>query len=166
MGCENDDKQLKDLFEKRIMVEEATDIVSHISQDGRRKASLKAPLMLRYQADTVYIDFPKSLHVDFYDLNEKRESYLDAKTGKYFESLNKVLLRDSVVFISLKGDTLRTVELWWNQETKKIYTDSTVQIHTINKQIYGGRGFEAMQDFSQRIIKYPTGMMYVSDSLQ
>ena len=165
-GCENDEAKIKLWTEKKMMVEEARSVTCYFSQTGIMKAKLTAPLMFRYQTDTIYTEFPKSLHVDFFDENTKMESQLDALYGKYFESQNKVYLRDSVVVMNIKGDTLRCPELWWDQQTKTFYTDKVVRIHTKDKHIYGGRGLEADQAFSWYIIKDPTGTILVSDSLQ
>ena len=106
-SCENTQEEIDRLTKKKVMQEEATGVESYISQDGKMKARLKAPLMLRVMADTQYVEFPRRLHVDFYDDSTRIETWLDCKYGKYFENLNKVYLRDSVVVITLKGDTLR-----------------------------------------------------------
>jgi hypothetical protein len=52
------------------------------------------------------------------------------------------------VVASVKGDTLRTSELWWDQNTRKFYTDKQVRLKTIDKFIYGGNGLEAEEDLS------------------
>jgi LPS export ABC transporter protein LptC len=163
-GCENDPSVLDAWTRKEIMVEEVTNVNTLFSQNGLLKANLKAPLMLRYQTDTVLIEFPKTLHVDFFDSTGKRESWLDARYGKYLESVNKVLLRDSVKVINIKGDTLTTSELWWDQNAKKFYTDSVVRIITKDKYIRGGRGLEASQDLDWTLIKRPTGTVLVGAS--
>ena len=147
-SCENDMDVVNDWTRKKVMVEEATNIESLFSQGGKLRAKLTAPLMLRVLADTVYVEFPKTLHVDFFDSTGKRESQLDARYGKYFQSLNKVFLKDSVVVANIKGDTLRCPELWWDQNTRKFYTDKLVRLKTVDKQIYGGRGMEADQDLT------------------
>src|SRR6266487_6360540 len=112
-SCVNDPKQIKELTEKKIMIDEAKNIVSYLSQQGQLKAKLTAPVMNRYQKDTVYFEFPNSLHVDFFNDSSKLESWLDSKHGKYFESLNKVYLWDSVRVINTNGDTLKSPDLWW-----------------------------------------------------
>ncbi len=162
LGCENDERVIKELTEKKTMVDEARDVTTLFSQQGVLKAKLMAPLMLRYTTDTAFIEFPKSLHVNFYNDSIKVESQLNALYGKYYESLNKVYLRDSVMVYNVKGDTLRCPELWWDQVQKKFYTDKQVRIRTIDKHIYGGQGLEAGQDFSWYIIKQPTGTVLVS----
>jgi hypothetical protein len=61
-SCENDDSVIADLTKKKVMVEEARHIESYLSQDGKIKAKLTAPLMLRVLTDTVYLEFPNTLH--------------------------------------------------------------------------------------------------------
>lgn len=157
LGCENDIREVDELTKKVTMVEEATKVESLFSQGGRLKAKLTAPVMLRYQSDS--LEFPKTLHVDFYDSLAKKESELDALYGKYYETLHKVLLRDSVVVSNIKGDTLKCPELWWNQDTQKFYTDKRVRIKTVDKILYGGLGMEADQDLTNITIFKPTGVV-------
>lgn len=145
-------------------MEEATDINTFISQGSRMKARLVAPLMLRFQSDTNYLEFPKTLHVDFFDSAGKVESQLDCLYGKYFDALNKVLLRDSVVIFNIAGDTLRTPELWWDQGSQRFYTDKRVRIRK-NGNLLFVVGLEAKQDLTDIVIKKVTGTVWVPDSL-
>ena len=163
-ACENDPKMIDDWSKKKEMVEVGKNIEAYLSQESKVKAKLTAPLMLRHEADTLYTEFPKSLHVDFYDDSAKIESWVDSKHGKYFENLNKVYLWDSVVVINIKGDTLKSSDLWWDQNTKLFYTDKYAQYLRIDKQIYPGKGLEATQDFKRITFKEPTGIVHVSDT--
>jgi LPS export ABC transporter protein LptC len=163
-ACENDPKMIDDWSKKKEMVEIAKNVEAYLSQESKVKAKLTAPLMLRHDADTLYTEFPKGLHVDFYDDSTKIESWVDSKHGKYFENLNKVYLWDSVVVINIKGDTLKSPDLWWDQNTKLFYTDKYAQYLRSDKQIYPGKGLEATQDFKRITFKEPTGIMQVSDT--
>jgi LPS export ABC transporter protein LptC len=163
-ACENDEKVINDMTKKVVMKEEAIDIVSMLSQEGKLRAILKAPLMLRVFDDTVYAEFPKTLHCDFYDVNGQIESRLDSKYGKYYENLGKVYLRDSVVVITTKGDTLKSPDLWWDQNTKMFYTDKYATYHAPGKQVAGTIGLEATQDLTSVIFKNPVGTIKVSES--
>jgi hypothetical protein len=163
-SCENDEKKIRELTERKVMTEEGKDIESYLSQQGVMKAKLKSPVMIRVLADTLYVEFPQSLHVDFYNDSTKVESWLDAKYGKYFEALNKVYLRDSVTVINTAGDTLFTPDLWWDQNSKLFYTDKVAQFHTRDKHIAGGKGLEATQDLRSVIFKEPTGTILVSEN--
>lgn len=163
-SCENTQEEIDALTKNKVMQEEAINIESYISQQGKMKARLKAPVMLRVMADTQYVEFPKSLHVDFYDDSTRIETFLDSKYGKYFESLNKVYLRDSVVVITVKGDTLRCHDLWWDQGKELFYTDSVATYKSPDTDIQGGRGMEATQDLKTVKFKYPTGPVNISGS--
>lgn len=162
-SCENDEKKITDWTKRVVMKEVATNVVSQLSQEGKIRATLKAPLMWRVQSDTVYAEFPKSLHCDFYNDSVQIESWLDCKYGKYFESLNKVYLRDSVVVINTKGDTLKTPELWWDQINKTFYTDKPSEYLTKDKKIYPQLGITAAQDFSNIRFNVVTGEVKVKD---
>src|SRR5688572_1428405 len=126
VACENDMGKIKEWTDSKIMVERGKNIETLISEGSHLKARLTAPYMERYQADTVYVEFPKTLKVDFYNATGTVESHLDARYGKLFESMNRVLLRDSVVVFNFQGDTLQTQELWWDQNSQKIYTSKPV----------------------------------------
>lgn len=156
-GCENNINQIPHYRKKQATVAEAKQVESYYSEGGKVKAKLTAPVMLNHQVDSVYTEFPKSLHVDFYNDTLKIASKLDALYGKYFQYQNKVFLRDSVVARNiLKGDTLHCDELWWDQRTHKFYTDKPVRINTKDKTLFG-KGLEAAEDMSWYILHQPTG---------
>ena len=156
-SCENDPKEIENWTKKVELKEEAKTVESYLSQAGVMRAKLTAPLMYRYQRDTVFTEFPNTLHVDFYDDSVRVESWLFAKYGIYYDNLNKVFLRDSVIVINHDGDTLRTPELWWDQNLQKFYTDKPARLDGPDKHITGNQGLEASQDLRTIQFKYPTG---------
>jgi LPS export ABC transporter protein LptC len=164
ISCENSQEEIDKWTKNKVMQEEAIGVESYISQDGKMKAKLKAPLMLRVMADTQYVEFPNTLHVDFYNDSTKIETFLDSKYGKYFEQLNKVYLRDSVVVITLKGDTLRCHDLWWDQNREIFYTDSIATYRSPGNDITGGKGMEATQDLKTIKFKVPLGTVQINES--
>ena len=161
-SCENDPREVDEWTKKVIEVEEGKKIEAYLSQEGMMKAKLTAPMMLRILKDSPYVEFPRSLHVDFYNDSTQLETWLDSKYGKYFESQDKVYLRDSVIVINVKGDTLRAPELWWDQKAKIFYTDSVAEYHRVDKHIFGGKGLVATQDMSEVTFKVPTGIVKVN----
>jgi LPS export ABC transporter protein LptC len=147
-SCENDEATIDEMLKKKTAVEEAVGVTSFLSQEGKIRAKLTAPYMLRYQADSPYLEFPRTMHVDFYDSLGNIESIVDARYAKYKEYERKVLLRDSVIVVNIiKKDTLRTSELWWDQEKAEFYTDKPVRIYQVDKTIYG-TGLRAAQSFA------------------
>lgn len=141
-----------------LMSEPVTDAAGKLT--AKVKGKLTAPYMLRIpRADSPYAEFPKSLHVDFYNDSLKIESQLDARYGKYLVNQDKVFLKDSVVVKNiLKGDTVRCKTLWWDQHTERFTTDDSVRIYTPDKILYG-TGMEADQNFRWYTIKKMTGIV-------
>ena len=165
-GCENTREQINELANtKRIGVEEAKEVSINYSINGKTKARLSAPIMLRYQDTVPYLEFPKTIHADFYDDSMIIESRLDAKYGRYMESENKVFLKDSVRVINNKGDTLYCNELYWDRSKtgQEFYTDKPVRIRT-KTHIIDGTGLDAPQDFKDWHILQPRGFVKVPAS--
>jgi len=158
-SCENSDKEIDDMTKEFVLAEEGKNIVSYLSQDGQTKAKLTAPTMYRYQMDTVYAEFPDSLHVDFYNDSLMVETQISALYGIYYEFLNKVYLRDHVVLFNINGDTMRCPEMWWDQGLQKFYSDKQTRLDTRSGTHLVGDGFEASQDLNVRILKNPRGVL-------
>ena len=167
VSCENDQEVVNALFKKKIAVEEAKNIESYLSQSGTVKAKLTSPYMLRYtgQVDSPFIEFPRTLHVDFYDDSTVIESTLDARYGKYVEYDHKVLLRDSVLVVNIKnGDTLRTQELWWDQDKQEFYTDKPAHVLQRDKTIFAQNGLRAAQNLTSYTLFSSSGPVRVSNN--
>lgn len=162
-SCENSDADIQNLSKKKLGVEEAKDIQVTFTISGNTKAILSAPLMLRVQDTVPYIEFPNTIHVDFYNAERQIESTMDAHYARYKENENIVFLKDSVRVINiLRRDTLYSRELYWDRNRKgtEFYTDKAVRVRTLTLQ-QNGTGLEASQDFKNWLITYPTGPIQV-----
>ena len=162
-SCENDPRVIDELTKPVELKEEARTVESYLSQGGTIKAKLISPLMYRYQRDTIMTEFPNTLHVDFYGDSLKIESWLFAKYGIYYDNLNKVFLRDSVVVINIEGDTLRTPELWWDQASGRFYTDKPSRLDGKDKHILCKDGIDGPQDLKIITCHSPSGPFNVKE---
>ena len=164
-SCGNSIEEVNEYNSKSLGVEEIKNADINYTLGGRSKAKLLSPLMLRVQDVNPYVEFPKKLHVDFFNDFGAVDSRLDAMYGKYFEQESKVFLKDSVKVINVKGDTLYCDELWWdrNRKDNEFYTELPVRIRT-RTQIIDGVGMEARQDFKGYVIKKVTGIINVPNS--
>jgi LPS export ABC transporter protein LptC len=160
-ACENDVKKIDALLKNRSAIEEAFKIEAFLSQSGQVKAKLTAPYMMTVHGDSPYVEFTRTLHVDFYTDSTIIESTLDSRYAKYFQYNGLVLLKDSVVVINKNNrDTLRTNELWWDRDKREFRTDKPVQIYQQDKIIFG-KGLWGLQDFSKYKIDTITGTVMV-----
>jgi LPS export ABC transporter protein LptC len=164
-SCENKLSDVEKFNKKDIAREEGKNVVIKYSIGGKKKAILTGPIMYRVQDTLPYIEFPKNIHVDFFDLGDTIESKLDARYARYIETQSKVFLKDSVRVINVKGDTLYCDELYWDRSHTgtEFYTDKPVRIRT-RTQILNGIGMEARQDFKEYHIVHPTGIVQVPTS--
>lgn len=168
-ACENDVNEVRELGKKKPGIEEGKNIDSYLSMNGKMRAHLTAPLLLRYQGDSARkAEFPKTLHVDFYNDSLKIESQLNARYGQYLENENKVFLRDSVVIFNIKGDTLFCDELFWDQGQQKFYTEKRVRLSKNYRRtfIVGDHGMTANQDLSNIVFFNitPNSYSFIPDS--
>jgi LPS export ABC transporter protein LptC len=164
-SCENDEAVVKELFTKKLGIEEAKNIKLIFTTGGKTKAILTSPLMLRVQDTITYIEFPKTLAVDFYSDSGIAESRMTALYARYKENQDIVFLRDSVKITNLKGETLYCDELYWDRSRTgfEFYTEKPVRIRTLTHMI-DGVGMEASQDFKQRRIGKTTGKIKIPAS--
>lgn len=162
-SCENKLEDIEKFNQKDIAIEEGKNVIIKYSVAGMKKAILTGPVMYRVQDTIPYVEFPKNIHVDFFDIRDSIDSKLDAKYARYKESQSKVFLKDSVRVINVKGDTLYCNELYWDRSHTgaEFYTDKPVRIRT-RTEIIDGIGMEARQDFKEWYIIHPTGVIKVS----
>jgi LPS export ABC transporter protein LptC len=161
-SCENDVDAVKALGARVSGIDVGKDVAIYISNDGKLGAKLTAPLMNRYLVDSSkMIEFPQSIHVDFYKDSNQIESQLSAKYAKYKEAENIVYLKEDVVIFNTLGDTLWCKEMYWDQNTGKFYTEKEVVVkqHNPLAKIYG-KGLEANQNLTDIRIFKPQSNSY------
>ena len=65
-----------------------------------------------------------------------------------------------MIATNIKGDTLKTEHLIWDEKTERIYTEEYVKIIRAN-QIITGIGFQSDQSLENWRIKNPRGTIYI-----
>lgn len=102
-------------------------------------------------------EFPNGIYLEFFDETGKITSTLSANSAFYFSEEDKWRGRGNVEIINIqKKEQLNTEELFWKQDSQRIFTDKFVTIKLQNELIYG-TGLEAAQDLSDYTIKNPEG---------
>lgn len=102
-------------------------------------------------------EFPEGIYLEFYNETGVMTSTLKANSAYYFSEEDKWRGRGDVEIINIeKKEQLNTEELFWKQDTKRIFTEKFVTIKLAAEVIYG-TGLEAAQDLSDYTIKNPQG---------
>ena len=164
-SCTNDPKEIDALTGDHNLKEDIAHNVTIIySENGQAKVRIYGTEFVRNDfAKPPFTDIRKGLKMEFFDDSLKLESTLTAKYARFYEEKKSVLIRDSIVVNTRKQEEIRTEELVWNQNVKKIYTEKPVQIKTPTQTMYGD-ALEAEEDFSLYQIKNLRGSMQVDKS--
>jgi LPS export ABC transporter protein LptC len=167
VSCENDVAKVNALSLKKTGVEEGREVTIQYTMGGQTKAIVTAPLMRNVQEEVPYVEFPQTIHADFYNESGEMESVLTADYARYQQVQSKIYLRGNVKVINQhKGDTLLCEELYWdrNRTGTEFYTDKPVRVRTRTETI-NGRGLEASQNFRNWHILESTGTLQLPSNV-
>ncbi|HOM41658.1 MAG TPA: LPS export ABC transporter periplasmic protein LptC, partial [Bacteroidales bacterium] len=110
---------------------------------------MRSTLLERYtDRKPQYSEFRKGITVLFHDGNPEPVASLTSKYARFNEDKKLWELKDSVVVVNEKKETLETELLYWDQEKDFVYTDRFVRI-TSEEQIVMGTGLEANSRFTR-----------------
>ncbi len=136
-------------------------ITTIVSDSGIIRYKIYAPEWDVYdKSDTPRWEFPKGLRFEQFDSLYQVDANIFCKKAVFFSKEELWKLNDSVVAVNLKGESFETNELFWNQKTEKVYSDSLIKV-TQSDKIINGVGFESNQEFTKYYIKNPTGIIPV-----
>lgn len=119
------------------------------SDSGHVKAIMNAG-HLRVYEDSKETLLDENIKIDFYDENEIKTTTLTSIRGRVDDKTSNLWAIDSVVAVN-DSITLKTDELMWRNEDKKIVSDKFVTIVT-PKETIQGYGFESDQHLNNYVI--------------
>jgi LPS export ABC transporter protein LptC len=133
--------------ERVIPNETAKDVQFIFSDSGHVKAQIISPRLEMVRGEDAYTEMPDGLQATFFDLHGRANAFLTAKYGKRFTNKKLIELKDSVVVVNIKNDTLNTQELYWDERKDIVYSKKAVRVKTTEDIIYS-IGFESDPNFS------------------
>lgn len=146
-----------------IPVLEAHQVTTLISDSGVTRYRISAPQWLVYDKSTPpFWDFPKGILLEQFDQKLKVEASLRADFAYYDTDAQVWRLRGHVRAKNKAGDRFMTEELYWEQPTERIYSDSAIAIQQ-QKTIIRGIGFDANQNMTQYTIRQTNGVIPIKD---
>jgi LPS export ABC transporter protein LptC len=146
---------------KQVAQFKADSITTIISDSGIIRYRISAPYWDVYdRADTPYWDFPEGLHFERFNEDYDIDAQIDCQRAVYYSDLEIWKLNDNVIAVNLKGEQFETEELYWEQKTERVYSDSSVTIKQTDK-IINGIGFSSNQTFTKYEIRHPYGIIPV-----
>lgn len=158
-SCDQDEKKKVVMYEGPLSEMENIDML--YTEKDQLKVKMKAKKIFEYQNGDR--EFPEGIYIEFYDEFGILSSTLKANSAYHFKEEKKWRGRGKVEVINIaKDQQLNTEELFWNPETKKIFTDKFVTIREQKDVIYG-TGLDADQNLTTYTITKPEGEFEVKE---
>ncbi len=162
-ACENDLEQIKAFSsQENLPIAEAKNFEMLKTDSGEVRYFLKAPTLLQFENDgNTYTEFPDGIELIQYDENNRITSVITANYAKQFVDKKEWEAKNNVIVTNAEGDTLKTEQLFYEEESGKTYTEEFVRIIKPNQTITG-TGFQSDGSMQNWRIKNPKGPIYIS----
>lgn len=165
VSCSKEVRLRADAIQDRSIVPvlEAGQVTTLISDSGITRYRITADRWDVYdKASPSYWEFTQGIYLEKFNENLEVEASLQADYAKYLDSEELWQLLGHVHAVNEKGEEFDTPELYWNQQTQKIYSDSSITIAR-SSSVIQGIGFVSDQTMSQYTILQPTGFFPIED---
>lgn len=164
-SCEQQSETDAAVSDETRMTEYSEDLSIVMSKNGRRSYHFDTPLVEGYAlAREPYREFRKGVKVTTYmdDSLSTVDAVLTANYAIYYENRQLWEAKGNVVVEKSDGKTLYTQQLFWNQRTKKIYSnvDSKI-VQSGGRDVFIGEGFESDEEFKDWRFRRMKGRMEV-----
>ncbi|MBE6310048.1 MAG: LPS export ABC transporter periplasmic protein LptC [Bacteroidales bacterium] len=140
-----------------------TDITTLVSDSGVTKYRITSQRWEMYdESDTPNWVFPKGLFLEQFDSTLKVEATFECDSARYLKNSKLWQFMGNVRSWNTKKDLILTNELYWDQNKKKVYSDSFIHIEQ-PERILEGYGFESNERLTTYKLKRPMGIFPVNE---
>jgi len=162
-SCQNDIEEIKALTqESDLPVQIVKNGTFHYTEESKLMNTLKAKELKRFEGEVPRIEVSGGFEMFIYDTLEQVDAILTAEEGTFFDKQHHLEARENVVLVNNEGDSLKTEELFWLQDSNKIYTNKFVEIYTDDGTIFS-QGLETDSHFKRYRLKQVTGDILVEE---
>lgn len=166
VGCNNTDKVRIEAIADRSQIPILnTDSVSTlISDSGITRYRIAAQQWEIYdKATPPYWEFERGIYLEKFNEDFEIEASLKANYARYDDAAKIWELDGDVVAMNIKGEQFNTEQLFWDQQTGRVYSDSSITVTRESSRIVGV-GFESNQDMTKYTILQPQGVFPIKDN--
>ena len=106
--------------------------------------------------------FEQGVYLEKFNNDLSIEATIVADTAYYYDKEELWELRGNVHIENEQDEQFDTQLLFWNQKTKRVYSDLFIRIRQ-QKRIITGTGFTSNQDFTRYTIKHTQGIFPIKE---
>ncbi len=156
-SCEEADKETVVVNMETLVSQSSDSLVIIASENGRISYRFKTPLMENYEfAREPYMEFRRGIEIETFDSLGNIDSRLIADYAISYEKLKLWEAKGNVKATNSKGQLLETQQLFWNQRTRKVYSNVDSKV-TQDGDVIIGEGFESDENFDDFVFRRPRG---------
>ena len=142
---------------------ETHDVETVISDSGIVRYKITAPLWLVFEeAQEPRWNFSEGLHLEKYDNELNIDATFDCDSAKYLSQRKLWTFSGRVHALNVAKDRFDTELLYWDQQDKKVYTDSFIHIEKSDR-IIEGYGFVSNENMTDYYINRVSGIFPIND---
>ena len=139
------------------------DVTTVVSDSGITRYRINTPQWDMFdRSSQPYWEFPYGVHFERFDEQLVVDANIYAEYAKFLENEQVWELRGDVRATNIQGELFETEQLFWNQKTEKIYSDSLIKI-TQEDFIIIGKGFESNQEMTKYDVKHTQWVIPVDE---
>jgi len=134
-----------------------------ISDSGVTRYRINAGRWQVYdKAEPSYWEFIEGVYLEKFNEALQVEASIRSDYAKYLDQQGLWELRGNVHALNEEGEEFDTPQLFWNQHTEQIFSDSVISIRRATSTIVGV-GFQSNQTMTEYTILKPTGYFPIEE---
>ena len=159
ISCKEEKKSVMDNVDPETFpTMSTTDVSTLVSDSGYIRYHLTTDLWLVYdEAVEPRWTFPTGINMQRYDDTLGVNATFVADSATYLSSKRIWQFDGNVRMKNVNGDSFETQQLFWDQNQKKVYSDSFIHIERIDR-ILEGYGFNSNEDMTEYTITRVSGI--------
>ena len=140
-----------------------TDITTLVSDSGVTKYRITSQRWEIYdEIDTPIWVFPQGIYLEQFDSTLQVEATFECDSARYLKKNKLWQFIGNVRSWNTRKDLILTNELYWDQNKKKVYSDSFIHIEQPERTLEGF-GFESNERLTTYKLKRPMGIFPVDE---
>ncbi len=133
-------------------------VETFISDSGYTRYRIVADLWYIFdEAKEPRWTFPKGLSLQTFDNKFKEDGSFTCDSATYLSEKKRWRFDGNVKWRNTQGDRFMTQQLFWDQNSKTVYSDSFIHIQK-NQRIIEGYGFHSNETMTDYLVKKPSGI--------
>ncbi|MDE6267752.1 MAG: LPS export ABC transporter periplasmic protein LptC [Muribaculaceae bacterium] len=139
-----------------------SDVSTLVSDSGYTRYHITTDLWLMYdEASDPHWTFPTGLDMEKYDNDMRVDATFVCDSAVYYSNRRLWEFVGNVRMLNTAGDRFATQILFWDQNARKVYSDSFIHIERLDRTLEG-YGFESNESMTAYTINHPTGIFPVN----